>query len=166
MALQNDAPSELYITLDNCIPQKTIDKLNKGKKWKYGYDMKYDVVVISKDGTIGEIVEMNGVKIALPSKPSKIHKRSNKKAEQYWEPHQYPKALQSISTIFQWNEMPKSFKETWTSYIDDEEYQALLSEVEESADEWESINASEEMQRGYKDDQDQDDLGFAKKPAH
>ena len=118
--MQNDAPSELYITLDNCIPQKTIDKLNKGKKWKYGYDMKYDVVVISKDGTIGEIVEMNGVKIALPSKPSKIHKRSNKKAEQYWEPHQYPKALQSISTIFQWNEMPKSFKETWTSYIDDE----------------------------------------------
>ena len=55
---------------------------------------------------------------------------------------------------------------TQTRDEDDEEYQALLSEVEESADEWESINASEEMQRGYKDDQDQDDLGFAKKPAH
>lgn len=43
---------------------------------------------------------------------------------------------------------------------EDEEYQALLSEVEESPDEWEAINAAEEMRRD-----DDNDLGFAQKPV-
>ena len=32
----------------------TINRLNKGKKWKYGYDKESDVVVISKSGQIGD----------------------------------------------------------------------------------------------------------------
>ena len=39
------------------IRANTIKRLNKGKKWEYGYNKEHDVVVISKDGTIGEIYE-------------------------------------------------------------------------------------------------------------
>ena len=35
------------------IKTNTIKRLNKKKAWKYGYNKEHDVVVISKDGTIG-----------------------------------------------------------------------------------------------------------------
>ena len=37
------------------IKKTTISRLNKGKKWKYGYNKEHDVIVISKTGQIGEI---------------------------------------------------------------------------------------------------------------
>ena len=40
------------------IRQNTIKRLNKGKKWEYGYNKENDVVVISKTGMIGEIIEI------------------------------------------------------------------------------------------------------------
>ena len=48
------------------VKQTTIKRLNKSKKWKYGYDKEHDIVVISKTGKIGEIIEMQGLQIALP----------------------------------------------------------------------------------------------------
>ena len=33
----------------------TIKRLNKAKKWKYGYNKENDVIVISKTGQIGEV---------------------------------------------------------------------------------------------------------------
>ena len=47
----------------------TIKRLNKAKKWKYGYNKEHDVVVISKTGMIGEIYEIQNLKIALPKQP-------------------------------------------------------------------------------------------------
>ena len=44
----------------------TIKRLNKSKKWKYGYNKEHDIVVISKTGQIGEIYEIQGFNIALP----------------------------------------------------------------------------------------------------
>ena len=38
------------------IRQNTIKRLNKGKKWEYGYNKESDVIVISKTGTVGEVV--------------------------------------------------------------------------------------------------------------
>ena len=32
----------------------TISRLNKGKKWGYGYNKEHDIVVISKTGQIGD----------------------------------------------------------------------------------------------------------------
>ena len=52
----------------------TINRLNKGKKWKYGYDKEHDIVVISKTGQIGEIVEIQNLTIALPKQPKDIFK--------------------------------------------------------------------------------------------
>ncbi len=49
----------------------TIKRLNKSKKWKYGYNKENDVVVISKTGMIGDVVEIQGLQIALPKQPGK-----------------------------------------------------------------------------------------------
>ena len=48
------------------IKKTTINRLNKGKKWKYGYNKEHDLVVISKTGEIGEIYEIQNFQIALP----------------------------------------------------------------------------------------------------
>ena len=40
------------------IKKTTISRLNKSKKWKYGYNKEHDIVVISKTGRIGQVVEI------------------------------------------------------------------------------------------------------------
>ena len=58
----------LYKVLKNYIDSKTLNHKNKYKKWDYGYNEEYDIVVISKTGEIGEIYEIQNLKIALPKK--------------------------------------------------------------------------------------------------
>ena len=102
------------------VDDKTRDRLNKKKAWDYGYNADHDVIVISKNGQIGDVVEIQNLKIALPLQPKSIHSKSEDKSEQYWEPFEYPKELSKIKTIFQWNEYPSSFKESWVDYIETE----------------------------------------------
>ena len=56
----------------------TIKRLNKAKKWKYGYDKDHDVVVISKTGQIGDVYSIQNLKIALPPTPKNLDKGNNK----------------------------------------------------------------------------------------
>jgi len=105
--------------LDNYINESTIKKLNRLNKWSYGYDKDHDVVVISKTGKIGEIYEIQGLKIALPLTEN-VYKRSNKKEDQFWEQIEYPKELNKIKSVFDWNKYPDKFKEKWYDYIDQE----------------------------------------------
>ena len=112
---KEERSNSLYKVVD-IVPSSVI----KSKKWKYGYDEKYDIIVISRDGTLGEVINVNGLNIGLPAKPKQIHKRSDKKSEQYWEPFSYPKQLERIKSIFQWNEAPKDFKTKWVDYIESE----------------------------------------------
>ena len=120
-ALQSEEAENLRISnVVTPISKSVIEGNNKKKSWDYGYNEKYDVVVISKDGTIGEVIEVQNLKIALPSPPSKIHSRSSKTKDQYWEPFEKPKELSKIKTIFQWNDMPGSFKNQWVDYIETE----------------------------------------------
>jgi hypothetical protein len=105
----------LYKVLDDHIQPHTIAKNNKAKKWKYGYNEDYDIVVISKTGEIGEIYEIQNLKIALP-KAKNIHKFDNKK----WTYIEYPKELSKIKSVFDWEEYPLDFKEKWYDYIDEE----------------------------------------------
>jgi hypothetical protein len=93
----------------------TIKRLNKSKKWSYGYNKEHDVVVISKTGQIGEIYEIQNLKIALP-KISNPHKFSKDK----WEVAEYPKELKKIKTVFDWRDYPEDFKDKWYEYIDRE----------------------------------------------
>jgi hypothetical protein len=98
----------------------TINRLNKGKKWEYGYDKDSDVVVISKSGQIGEILEIQGLKIALPKAPKDVFSCSKKKSEQKWRKFSTPDAFKKIKTRFDWEDYPKEFKEKHYSYIDQE----------------------------------------------
>jgi hypothetical protein len=98
----------------------TIHRLNKGKKWEYGYDKSSDVVVISKSGQIGEILEIQGLKIALPKVPKEVFSCSKNKSEQKWRKFKMPDAFKKIKTRFDWEDYPKEFKEQHYSYIDQE----------------------------------------------
>ena len=59
------------------VKKTTITRLNRGKKWKYGYNKENDIVVISKTGMIGEIYEIQNLKIALPKQPKNILLKKN-----------------------------------------------------------------------------------------
>jgi len=109
----------LYKVLTDYIKPAVIKKNNRFNKWKYGYDKDYDVVVISKTGKIGEIYEIQNLRIALPL-AGDVHKRSESKDEQYWEQVPYPKELDKIKNVTDWNKHPDSFKEYWYDYIDQE----------------------------------------------
>jgi len=40
------------------VKKTTISRLNKGNKWQYGYNKEHDLIVISKTGKIGDIIEI------------------------------------------------------------------------------------------------------------
>ena len=105
----------LYKVLDDYIKPHTIAKMNKAKKWEYGYNEDYDLVVISKTGEIGEIYEIQNLKIALP-KAKNVKKFEGNK----WQYTEYPKELKKIKSVFDWEEYPVDFKEKWYDYIDSE----------------------------------------------
>ena len=97
------------------IKENTISRLNKTKKWQYGYNKEHDVVVISKTGQIGEVYSIQNLKIALPKKPAKLDKKDN-----HWVAHEYPKELGRITSAFEWREYPNDFKDKWEPYIDEQ----------------------------------------------
>lgn len=86
--------------VDGVIPKKVIDKLNKSKSWKYGYNKEYDVVIISKDGTIGDILEINDLKIALPKQPDDIRFEWLDKGNRKWVRYQVPRDLAYFDKIY------------------------------------------------------------------
>jgi len=97
------------------IKKTTISRLNKKRKWKYGYDKDHDIIVISKTGEIGEIYEIQNLQIALP-KARNVY--SNKKKK--WEQFDYPKELARLKNIFDWRAYPEEKKSSWFDYIDEE----------------------------------------------
>ena len=97
--MQNEGQNNLYVTLEDYVPKSVLKNKNKAKSWKYGYDEKYDLVVISKTGDIGEIVSIQGLPIALPLAPKKVYKRSGKKQEQYQGKNKFVHFLASKSHL-------------------------------------------------------------------
>ena len=110
----------LYRIVKNHVPQNAISKKNSGRSWLYGYNEQYDMVVISRTGQIGEIVNIQGLTIALPLAPKECYQRSKTPSQQYWEREELPKELSKIQSIFHWNEMPTEFKDRWVDYIEGE----------------------------------------------
>ena len=107
---------ELYKILPNYVKPKILKKNNRYKKWEYGYNEDHDFIVISKSGMIGEVYEIQGLKIALPKQPKEIHKFQLDK----WERTPLPKVLNKIKSVFEWDKYPEDFKEKWFEYIDEE----------------------------------------------
>ena len=91
-----------------------IHRLNKKKAWEYGYNKEYDIIVISKTGEIGDIYEIQNLKIALP-KEANVYSKHDR-----WTPFDYPKELKQISSIFDWRNYPDDFKDKWEDYINEE----------------------------------------------
>ena len=105
----------LYHVVKDAIKPKVLSRLNRYKKWEYGYNKEYDFVVISKTGEIGEIYNIQGLRIALPKEKDIKEFSTNK-----WEHTEYPKELKRIKSVFDWDEYPVEFKEKWYDYIDTE----------------------------------------------
>ena len=98
------------------IKKTTISRLNKGKKWKYGYNKEHNLIVLSHNGVIGEIIEIQNLVIALPKQPKNIFKHKKDK----WVKEEYPKELKNIKNIFDWRGYPDDQKDKWYDYIDEE----------------------------------------------
>jgi len=118
--LKEGQNSTLYRVLKDFVPKAVVSNKNRNRSWLYGYNPKYDIVVISKTGEIGDIIEISGLKIALPKAPKECLQRHKEKKQQYWERRELPKQLSRIQSIFQWNEMPSDFKARWVDYIEQE----------------------------------------------
>ena len=97
------------------VKKTTISRLNKKCKWEYGYNKEHDIVVISKTGRIGQILEIQGLQIGLPAKPQTVHMHDNK-----WQKIEYPKELSKLKNIFDWRNYPEESKDKWYDFIDEE----------------------------------------------
>lgn len=84
-----------YIIEDKLVDDKTRLARNKAKSWEYGYDESIDTIIISKDGTLGEIYRVSGINIGLPQKPDHkdIINWNKTAANQKWEREALPKGL-------------------------------------------------------------------------
>ena len=105
----------LYKVLEDHIKPKVLKRMNRYKKWEYGYNKEHDLIVISKTGEIGEIYEIQDLVIALPKEKEIVSFEGNK-----WSHTEYPKELSKIKSVFDWEEYPLDFKEKWYDYIDKE----------------------------------------------
>lgn len=97
------------------IPASILKKKNRYKQWVYGYDEESDVVVISKTGQVGEVYSIQNLNIALPPSEDVNILPNNK-----WGRIDFPKELDKIKSVFEWNQKPEYFKENWYDYIDKE----------------------------------------------
>jgi len=68
---------------------------NKANSWKYGYNEAIDTVIISKDGTLGEVFRVNGLNIGLPEMPDhkEIINHDKTPQNQKWERQPMPVGL-------------------------------------------------------------------------
>ena len=120
MLKEEEENLRLLKVVDSGVPKSVMTTRNKNKSWDRGYNKDHDIVIISNDGTLGEVIEIQNLRIGLPAVPSNVHKRSNEKKDQFWEATEYDKDLKKIKTIFQWNEMPNTFKSKWVDFIETE----------------------------------------------
>tara|TARA_R110000803_G_scaffold145933_3_gene211717 strand:- start:9495 stop:11741 length:2247 start_codon:yes stop_codon:yes gene_type:complete len=118
--LRKEDQNNLYTVVQDPVPKNVLNLKNKGRSWAYGYDSKYDLIVISKNGKIGEVININGLIIALPEMPKTCWGRNKKAEQQYWERQDLPQPLKKINSIFQWNDMDTDFKDRWVDYIEKE----------------------------------------------
>ena len=118
--MQSQDLNSLYTVVEDYVPKNIVSNKNRAHTWAYGYNEKYDLVIISRDGTLGEVYNINGLFVGLPKAPSKIKTRDKKRENQYWEATDLPKALSRLSSIFQWHDAPAAFKAEWVDYIEEE----------------------------------------------
>ena len=110
----------LYTVHTDHLEKKEVKKNNRYNKYKYGFNAELDCVVIGKDGTVGEIYEVQGLRIALPKAPEEINGQELKKEKQVFITTPKPESLRKIKTIFDFHGQPQDLKEQYAEYINTE----------------------------------------------
>ena len=110
----------LYKIHTDHLDKKYTKNLNKNKKFKYGYNSDLDCVIISKDGTLGDIYEIQGLKVGIPQTPKKIHGKNLKKEKQVFIRRERPQSLTRIKTLYDFQSYTEDIKDQYYSYIDNE----------------------------------------------
>jgi len=79
----------------NVIDEHVRKGRNKVRGWTYGYHEAIDTVIISKDGTLGEVYNINGLNIGLPEKPEhkEIVNWDKTQLNQKWQREKLPEGL-------------------------------------------------------------------------
>ena len=110
----------LYAIHSTHLSTKNVKRNNKLKNYKYGYNDDLDCVVISKDGTIGEIFEVQGLRIVLPAIPKEVYSNSEKPEDQVFKQTLKPATLSKIKSIHDFQLYPDDIKEKYYEYINSE----------------------------------------------
>ena len=90
----------LHSIIENHIPKDILDERNKSKSWDYGYNKEFDMVVISKNGTIGNVIDINDLVIALPKQPEKIRNERLMPKDQKWHRYKVPDELMNFDKYY------------------------------------------------------------------
>ena len=110
----------LYKIHTEHLSDKKIKNHNKHKKFKYGYNEDLDCVIISKDGTLGDIYEIQGLKVGIPKTPNKIDGEDLKKEDQVFRQVSKPASLNKIKNLIDFKEYAEDIKEQYYTYIENE----------------------------------------------
>ena len=110
----------LYTVHSDHLADKKVKHTNKHKNFKYGYNEDLDCVIISKDGTLGNIYNIQGLKVGLPKTPDKIDGEDLKKVDQVFKVANKPESLSKLKTIYDFQNVSEDIKEKYYSYIDRE----------------------------------------------
>ena len=111
---------DLYTVHTKHLADKKVKHTNKHKNFKYGYNQDLDCIIISKDGTLGDIYEIQGLKVGLPKTPEKINGKDLKKANQVFKVANKPESLNKLKTIYDFQTCSEDIKDKYYSYIDNE----------------------------------------------
>ena len=110
----------LYKVLTDHLTDKKVKVANRYKKFKYGYNVDLDCVIISRCGTLGEIYEVQGLRIGLPLRPKTIEGMQLPAAKQVFVQTPKPQKLDKIKTIYDFQLLDEEVKSQWYGYIDTE----------------------------------------------
>ena len=110
----------LYQIHKDHLSNKKIKNLNKYKRFEYGYNEDLDCVIISKDGTLGDIYEIQGLKVGIPKTPNNIDGETLKKEFQVFKKVSKPASLDKIKNILDFKSYDDKIKEQYYEYIENE----------------------------------------------
>ena len=79
-------------------------------------------IVIDPNGTVGKIIEIHGLEIALPKQPprSEILFYDLPEEMQLWKRQPLPEELQRIRSMDEWFEKPSEFRKKFSPFIEKE----------------------------------------------
>ena len=111
---------ELYIVHTDHLEKGWVKKMNRTKKFKHGLNEDLDCVIISKDGTVGEIYEVQGLRIALPRAPKEVPGSELPKSKQVFRRTAKPESLNKIKSVYDFQAIDEALKEKYIPYINTE----------------------------------------------